>query len=99
MTRLEAGAVGRLRPTKKSVASQSLVGILKGGLTIARLSALIAVVAALAVAPVQAASFSSASLSDMRITLSDLNPADGITPGITFREPYQGDCFRRCAGR
>jgi PEP-CTERM motif len=57
----------------------------------ARLSALVAVVAALAVAPVQAASFASASMSDFRITLFDLNPTDGITPRITFPSPYQGD--------
>ena len=57
----------------------------------ARLSALIAAIAALAVAPVQAASFSSASLSDFRITLFDLNRADGITPRIMFPEPYLGD--------
>ena len=50
----------------------------------ARLTTLFAAVAALAVAPVQAASFASASLSDMKITLFDLNPADGIKPGITF---------------
>ena len=36
----------------------------------ASLSALIAVLATLAAAPVQAASFASASLTDMRITLS-----------------------------
>ncbi len=50
----------------------------------ARLSALFAAVLSLAVAPVQAVSFSSASLSDFTITLFDLNPADGITSGITF---------------
>jgi hypothetical protein len=48
----------------------------------ARLSALIAALAALVVAPVQAASFAFASLSDLKITLFDLNPADGVTPGI-----------------
>ena len=57
----------------------------------ARLNALFAALASLAVAPVQAASFSSASLSDFTITLFDLNPADGITSGITFAEPYFGD--------
>ena len=52
---------------------------------------LFAAVVALAVAPVQAASFSTASMSNFAITLFDLNPADGITPGITFTEPYIGD--------
>ena len=64
----------------------------------ARLSALFAALAALAVAPVQAASFASASLSDFKITLFDLNPADGITPGITFR-PLRRLCFRLCRRR
>ena len=50
----------------------------------ARLSALIAAIAALAVAPVQAATFASASLTDFRITLLDLGPADGIAPSIAF---------------
>ncbi len=54
----------------------------------ARLSALFAALAALAVAPVQAASFASASLKDMRVTLFDLNPADGITPSITFPDVH-----------
>jgi hypothetical protein len=53
----------------------------------ARLSALFAAVLSLAVAPVQAVSSSSASLSDVAITLFDLNPADGITSGITFAGP------------
>ena len=56
----------------------------------ARLSTLLAAVLALAVAPVQAASFSSASLSNFAIALFDLNPADGITSRITFAEPYFG---------
>ena len=50
----------------------------------ARLSTLVAAFAALAVAPVHAASFATASLSDLKITLFDLKPSDGITPGITF---------------
>ncbi len=50
----------------------------------ARLSALLAVVAALAIAPVQATMFASASASDFKITLFDLKPSDGITPRITF---------------
>ncbi len=55
----------------------------------ARLSALFAAVAALTVAPVQAASFASASLTDFKITLFDLNLSDGVTPGITFDpSPY-----------
>jgi hypothetical protein len=53
----------------------------------ARLSTLLAVVVALAVVPVQAASFSSVSLSDIAITLFDLNRADGITSRITFADP------------
>ena len=56
----------------------------------ARLSTLFAAVVALAVAPVQAASFATASLSDLTITLFDLNPADGIAPGITTPD-YIGD--------
>ena len=64
----------------------------------ARLSVLIAALAALAVAPVQAASFASASLTDFKITLFDLNPADGIKPGITFPDlPRRRPCFRRCS--
>ena len=59
----------------------------------ARLSALFAAVLSLAVAPVQAVSFSSASLSDFAITLFDLNPADGITSGITFAEPTLATLF------
>ncbi len=57
----------------------------------AHLGALLAALAALAVAPVQAASFAGGAVNNFTTTLFDLRPSDGIMPAVTFSTPYFGD--------